>query len=158
MRKVSLATRLLAKVDATEKHGPRGDCWKWNGATDSWGYGRIAVNGKNRTAHRLSYALFRGPVPSDKLVLHKCDVAHCINPAHLYIGTHADNVNDAYRRNRYPSKDGSQNGRAVLREEDIPEIRKMIRNGIKYQHIASIFKVSTGAIAHVAQGISWKNL
>ena len=155
---VTLEMRLMAKVDRSEKHGPNGDCWNWTAYADGWGYGRIIVDGSSRLAHRISYMLFNGDVAGDSLVLHKCDVAHCVNPDHLYIGTHADNVNDAYKRNRYPSRKGMNNGHSKLSEGDVRTIRILWGNGWTYKRLAKRFKVTPGAICHARRGLTWKHL
>lgn len=76
-----------------------GDCWPWTGARNKDGYGRVGYNGKVEYAHRLVYLLTRGH-PGDLCVLHSCDNPPCVRPAHLFLGTHADNMRDAYRKGR----------------------------------------------------------
>src|SRR5437899_2909447 len=95
---------------------PEAGCWLWMGAVlkpskkdpTSGGYGICEWHGITRTAHRVSYELFRGPIPEDKQVLHTCDVRSCVNPNHLYLGTHEDNMNDRSARGR--TAKGSQHG------------------------------------------------
>ncbi len=72
-------------------------CWLWMGAVISSGYGSI---GRHGLAHRESYTAFRGKVPDGKHVLHRCDVPLCVNPDHLFIGTHTDNMRDMFRKGR----------------------------------------------------------
>lgn len=93
--KQSIAHRLL-------KHSKRvaTGCWLWQRAINHKGYGLIGIDQKCITAHRASYIAFKGVVPKGMLVLHHCDVPKCINPEHLYLGSHHDNFNDAITRNR----------------------------------------------------------
>lgn len=78
----------------------KASCWQWEGFVDRHGYGRSSINCKHQGAHRVSYQLFVGPIPHNKHVLHKCDNPGCVNPKHLYVGTHKDNMRDTSIRNR----------------------------------------------------------
>lgn len=87
-------------------------CWIWTGTRDKAGYGKINRAGKNYRAHRFFYSFFKGEIPKGLLVCHSCDVPSCVNPDHLWVGTHSDNQNDAYKKGRkvhpfkgmYPSR------------------------------------------------------
>ena len=72
-------------------------CWEWTDYRNSFGYGRLGVAGQNLMAHRVSWLLFNGHIPRDKMVLHKCNNPSCVNPDHLYLGDARDNANDAVR-------------------------------------------------------------
>ncbi len=76
-------------------------CMLWTGANNVNGYGRIGYgDGRTVAAHRVAYELANGPIPDDLQVLHKCDVRSCVNPAHLFLGTQADNMQDMSRKGR----------------------------------------------------------
>ena len=87
--------RFWAKVRKTDA------CWLWTGAT-STGYGQFKHSGLNATvsAHRLAYESLIGPIPLGSCVMHRCDVPACVNPAHLALGTHADNMRDSSLKGR----------------------------------------------------------
>lgn len=81
----------------------RDGCWLWTGGKSKVGYGMIR-EGRRGTplilAHRFSYELLVGPIPDGLLACHKCDVRNCVNPQHIFIGTHADNTADMMRKGR----------------------------------------------------------
>lgn len=79
---------------------PEAGCWIWTAATNSMGYGRMVFNGPARLAHRISYQLYRGPIPDGMCVCHKCDTPLCVNPDHLFLGTFSDNARDMVRKFR----------------------------------------------------------
>lgn len=97
MRK-TLEQRLWEKVDRT------GDCWVWTAKTrSSFGYGMIRVGGtpgRLVSAHRVAWELTNGPIPDGLWVLHGCDNPPCCNPAHLHLGTRADNMREMSERGR----------------------------------------------------------
>lgn len=78
------------------------ECWYWKANTYADGYGQISVKGKPRQAHRVAYELCVGPIPEGLCVLHYCDNPSCVNPQHLYVGTHSDNMQDRAKRGRQP--------------------------------------------------------
>jgi hypothetical protein len=84
---------------------PESGCWIWEGTTNSQGYGSITIKGKEKKAHRVSWELFNGPIPKGLLVLHKCDTPACINPHHLFLGTHRDNIQDCIKKGRFKGKE-----------------------------------------------------
>lgn len=92
----SLQCRFWMKVDKTGDGG----CWLWTGTRPSFGHGQIRVGERAIYAHRLAWEWANGPLPDDQCVLHRCDVPACVNPAHLFIGSRADNMRDMWRKGR----------------------------------------------------------
>lgn len=78
---------------------PNSGCWLWFKA-QTYGYGELFDGDKHIRAHRLSYEMFRGPIPAGMHVLHKCDVPQCVNPDHLFLGDQAANMQDKARKRR----------------------------------------------------------
>lgn len=96
MAKRTLEHRFWSKVD---KRGPD-ECWLWMGARNPQGPGYFEGHEYGTAAHRVAYQLVKGPIPQGMVVRHKCDMPPCVNPAHLEIGTRADNVQDRVSRGR----------------------------------------------------------
>lgn len=133
-------------------------CWVWTGRRQTNGYGVISVKGKPVPAHRLSYTLYRGPIPEGMFVCHHCDTPLCVNPAHLFIGTHLDNVQDMMRKGRHvPRKNvhGERNPSAKLTDAQVIAIIDDPRPDI---HIAKDYGVSNVAIGLIKRGEKWKHL
>jgi hypothetical protein len=88
------------------------DCWCWTGRTIGYGYGQIYIPSRrsNVLVHRLSYELFVGPILDGLFVLHTCDNPPCVRPSHLFLGTNADNMRDAWKKGRL---DMARVGKAV---------------------------------------------
>lgn len=87
--------RLKANVAVSEA-----GCWNRTTSSDKGGYTKIWHLGASRWAHRVSWTVFRGEIPSGIDVLHRCDNPKCINPDHLFLGTHTDNMRDMLAKNR----------------------------------------------------------
>lgn len=129
-----------------------GECWEWQGAKCTNGYGRYnKLWGRCMIlAHRLAYWITTGVEPK-KLVLHSCDNRLCCNPAHLREGTHQDNANDAMARNRLPL--GTKKPQSKLTPEAVAVIK-----GSKKPHtrLAEEHGVSEATIRDIRLGKTWK--
>ncbi len=78
------------------------ECWNWTGSKSCGGYGNWWADKKKIRAHRLAWQITNGTISPGQLCLHKCDNPSCVNPSHLYIGTHKDNMRDKLQRFRRP--------------------------------------------------------
>jgi hypothetical protein len=139
------------------KAGPD-DCWIWLTSKDPDGYGRFKgeANGvMEKRAHRFSYRFFVGDIPPDKCVCHSCDNPPCVNPAHLFLGSNADNIRDKLAKNRHISARGVDHYKATLTEEQVREILKDPR---PYTAIASDYGVRSGLISNIKNRHIWAHV
>lgn len=152
-----------------EKVDTSGDCWIWTGSLNHNGYGRLRGNAeteKNIAAHRFSWELHYGPIPPGEgyhgtCVCHKCDNKICVNPDHLFLGSHSDNIKDMHAKGRgaLPANKGSENPRAKLTEPMVRMIKMMLAGGrVTQKHIAEIHGVSNSAIQLIATGKRWSHI
>lgn len=104
-----------------------GDCWIWIAALERWGYGQLRVDDVLTLSHRYSYQIHKGRIPKGLFVLHTCDTPACVNPNHLFLGTHQDNMNDMKRKGRARTCDqpkGESSPVSKLTNAEVAEIRK----------------------------------
>jgi len=130
-------------------------CWVWTKSTRA-GYGQVMVDGKRWSAHRLFYTLHKGPIPDGKLVCHTCDNKLCVNPEHLYVGTHVDNNNDTYLRNRMPNKQG-YNAKNVVKL-DLAEALEIKYSKTPSSILEEMFGINQSQISRIRNGKTWKNI
>lgn len=131
-------------------------CWNWTGCIRKNGYGKFGVGAhKVDFAHRVSYTLFKGPIPEGMCVLHSCDNRRCVNPNHLFLGTHQDNMDDMEKKGR--KLRGTDMKHAVLTEDQVREIRRRYpkENG---SALAREFGVSTGVPYMIYTRRRWKHV
>jgi hypothetical protein len=151
-----------------------GPCWLWTGPHDRRGYGFLYVGSRRRyRTHRVAYALAVGPIPDGLGVLHHCDTPPCCNPAHLFLGTDADNVADRDAKGRqargdrngkrlhperWPRLAGEQAPRAKLTAEQVAAIRaSYVPRLVSHRALARAYGVSGATIGALLRGESWRD-
>lgn len=152
--KNDLRVRFEAKI-SREENG----CWLWVGAKSGRSYrymhGSIALPNtrKSANASRVSWELYRGAIPAGICVLHKCDNPLCVNPDHLFLGTHAENMADMKEKGR--STAGERSTRAKLTSEMVAEIRSSSHPN---KIIANRFGVAPSTVSHIRRGRGWSHI
>jgi hypothetical protein len=145
-----LAEKFWSKIEVRDED----ECWEWKASTRTGGYGAFRGEDGLVGAHRIAWEIANGErVPDDLVVRHKCDNRLCCNPAHLELGTHADNSRDMVERER--SARGSRSGRSVLTEEDVLEVRRLLSRGEKISSIARNYGVAYNTIWEISIGTHW---
>jgi len=143
----SIVDRFMDKVSPE----PNSGCWLWTANLGTYGYGRMRFGHGPVDAHRISYRLFCGEIPEGKYVLHKCDVRPCVNPDHLFIGTHKDNMQHAVDHRRWPR--GKQHWNVKLTEE---QARRAKFSGQRPSVLAREFGCASVTIVKIRNGTTWK--
>jgi hypothetical protein len=133
-------------------------CWEWEAYRNKKGYGRFGLDGKMQKAHRVAWTLANGPIPEGEgyhgiCVLHKCDNPACVRPAHLFLGTNADNMRDKTEKGRQAK--GEAHRKAKLTAEDIYAIRADPR---LQREIAADFGVSQTQVSRIKRHEKWAHL
>ena len=123
-------------------------CWNWIGPKHRQGY----EYHKQMMAHRYSYQYYIGSFPKELHVLHKCDNPSCVNPNHLFLGTHLDNMRDMYSKNRCPHKNGIEHHNAKANLEIVRHIRKKEMSQRAY---AKLYGMCQRSIAEIQLRLTW---
>ena len=156
----------LWEMYVTDQRG----CWIFGGNIRTDGYGRY----RGRPAHRVSWEQAHGAIPDGLFVCHHCDVKNCINPEHLFLGTHDDNMRDAWAKGRMKlprGPSGAKHGRytkphrtargervssAKLTWAAVRDIRLAAAAGVDSRALAAQYGVSYPAIRKAIIGWTWK--
>ncbi len=166
-----LPSKVLRRFHNKFKKGSPNKCWIWRASFFNTGYGAFSYLGRNHGAHRIAYFFHYKIDPSDKYVCHSCDNTKCVNPHHLFLGTPADNWNDARQKGKirkgkkhYARTNpellarGVEHGNAKLTEQDVINIRNESAVGSSEQKLADKYGVSSTAIRYIVIHRNWKHI
>ena len=150
-----LRNRFFSKVDKTES------CWVWSSYKTKEGYGRIQAFGKPMYSHRISWLIHFGKIPNGKEVCHRCDNPSCVNPKHLFIGTHKDNMQDMFKKGRRKENQrrGERHWKSNLKEKDILRIRNLYSQGdISMKNIGLLFSIKPNTVFYIVHRKNWSHI
>lgn len=152
LHKLTNLERLERRFDLSR---PKDECWEWDGVkSDRSGYGLIQIEGRRVRVHRLSYEVHVGPIPDGMIVRHTCDNPPCLNPQHLKLGTHDDNMRDMKSRGR--SSRGVARSNHKLTDNQVLEIFR--RTSDANRTLAREYGVSEWTIQHIRSGKRWSHI
>lgn len=137
----------------------KGDCREWKKRTNPNGYGLIKTRWGMKNAPRASWIAHKGAIPNSLFVLHKCDNRLCINPKHLFLGTHKDNMDDMKIKKRQNLRPGELHHINKMTNDDVLKIRESWDTG-KYTQagMAREYKVCVSCIHNIVRRKSWTHI
>lgn len=136
-------------------------CWPWPGARWRAGYGQIRADHRLLKTHRLAYETFIGPVPDGLYVCHTCDNPPCCNPAHLFLGSHDDNMADMTSKGRRVLpviKRGAEHPNARLTPAAVVDIRSRVSAGDSMRSVARRYNVAPEAVRRIVRRQMWAHV
>ena len=145
---------VFARINITD------GCWEWTGCKGRDGYGFITSHPEGKPikmmAHRLIFIFYNGSIPDGMCVCHRCDNPGCVNPAHLFSGSDAENMADKARKGRCKDQRGEKNTNAKLSAREAQEIRDRYRaGGISQRALAKQYGVAQRAVTSITLNRSW---
>jgi hypothetical protein len=146
-RGLTIEQRFWRSVRKTES------CWLWEGPKTLAGYGLLWTGAKYIYAHRYSFASANGDIEAGKFVLHACDIPRCVNPAHLRVGTQADNMQDVIVRGR--GARGERHYMSKLTAAAVEELRTRKESATAF---ARRHGIRPDYARQVRRGVTWKCL
>lgn len=135
-------------------------CYLWSAATNAKGYGKFSIGPQKWVlAHRYAYERAKGSLPPGVIVCHKCDNPSCVNPDHLFSGTHKDNAKDRDSKNRRVALRGENHGRSKLNEQKVFELRKLAaEKKFSYASLGKLFGINRKTASDIVNRNIWSHI
>jgi hypothetical protein len=146
----------LARFESFIERIPIAGCWLWTGSLSGSGYGQFIFNGSLMGAHRASWIIVNGAIPSGMFICHYCDVKTCVNPAHLFAGSPLLNMQDMMEKGRDLLGRRKQ-GDKIKRLSD-EEARYVIASTLSHAQLGKKFGVHRGTIQQIKARRTYKHL
>jgi hypothetical protein len=158
---ITFEERFWTKVHKGDK------CWLWQAATNDYGYGVFYVKRNSiekrqdrkshmTVAHKVAWMLTNGAIPDGLEVCHSCDVRACVNPSHLFLGTHKDNMQDASNKHRLPY--GERHPNSKMDTDTVLQIKQDIEKGLTGTEIAIKYGVARSYASGIRTKRRWKHV
>lgn len=140
-------------------HETDNGCWIFTGGSRNNFHGSLSINNVQWQAHRLAYTIACEEIPPNMYVLHRCDVGLCVNPDHLFLGTQQDNIADMIAKGRDNRiRKGEENGRAVVNEAIVKQIREMFTQGVPREEIRHKFEITQNILNKIISYRTWRHI
>lgn len=146
-----------SRIESNSIPIPEAGCWIWTGAVGGR-YGQIRKDGRAQYAHRVSFEAHKGKIPDGLSVCHVCDEPLCVNPAHLFSGTHSENIKDMHNKGRHNLKKRSGDifSWSRLTYDQAQEIRQKIAAGKSNNQLAAEYSCSPTVIQKIRSGRTYR--
>ncbi len=157
-RTLSPIDRVMESIEVDDAYDGH---WMWTGSRCGLNreYGQTSLGGSRVVAHRAVWTLIRGPIPSGMDLLHQCGQTLCVNPSHMRVGTHRENLAEAVaaRGGVHWAPKGEQCVKAKLSQEQVSDIRRRYADGERQSALASEYGVSQPSISYIVNGKRWSD-
>jgi hypothetical protein len=137
---------------------PNSGCWLWDGVVNHRGYALMSADNKLKKASHIALRLVGRALDVGQIACHRCDMPACVNPDHIYAGTHATNAADRQNRGRGIQPKGSLSPVAKLTEQDVMRMRAAYRAGRSQGSLAREYGLNQGTVSNICRGLRWAHV